>query len=179
LSGGLLPGMPVDTYARIMDAMAGRGVRMVVDATGETLTSALPYRPFLIKPNDEELAEIAGCDEDDVEALIAAARELQAKGAQNVLVSRGGKGSFIICETGDYLDAPVIKGELVNSVGAGDSVVAGFVEGYLRAEEAGEAGLAACKRAYKLGQACGSATAFSPWLAPRELVEQLLAQLEA
>ena len=179
LSGGLLPGMPVDTYARILDAMANTGARMVVDATGETLTSALPYHPFLIKPNDEELAEICGCDENDVEALIAGARDLQAQGAQNVLVSRGGKGSFLICETGDFMDAPVIKGELVNSVGAGDSVVAGFVEGYLRAEEAGETGLEACKQAYKLGQACGSATAFSPWLAPTELVEQLLAQLEA
>lgn len=179
LSGGLLPGMPVDTYARVMDALAGSGARMAVDATGETLTSALPYRPFLIKPNDEELAEICGCAEDDVPALVAGARELQAEGARNVLVSRGGKGSFLICETGDFLEAPVIEGTLVNSVGAGDSVVAGFVEGYLRAQEEGLEGLAACKRAYKLGQACGSATAFSPWLAPAELVEQLLSQLEA
>jgi 1-phosphofructokinase len=171
--------MPVDTYARILNSMEGRGTRMVVDATGETLTSALPYHPFLVKPNDEELAEICGCDPDDLDALVAGARDLQAQGAQNVLVSRGGKGSFLICETGDFMEAPVIKGELVNSVGAGDSVVAGFVEGYLRAEEAGASGLDACKSAYKLGQACGSATAFSPWLAPTELVEQLLSQLEA
>ena len=179
LSGGLLPGMPVDTYARIMGELASAGVRIVVDATGETLTSALPYGPFLVKPNDEELAEIAGCAEDDVEALKEAAFELQRKGAKNVLVSRGGKGSFLVCETGDYLEAPVIEGTLVNSVGAGDSVVAGFVEGYLRAEEAGESGLAACEGAYRLGQACGSATAFSPGLAPVDLVEQLLARLEA
>jgi 1-phosphofructokinase len=177
LSGGLLPGMPVDTYARIMQRLAGSGARMVVDAEGETLTSALSFKPFLVKPNDEELAGIAGCDPDDVDALVAAARDLQAAGAQNVLVSRGGKGSFLVCETGDFLDAPVIKGELVNSVGAGDSVVAGFVEGYLRAEEAGLQGRNACAQAYKLGQACGSATAFSPWLAPAELVDQLLAQL--
>ena len=148
-----------------------------MDATGETLTSALPYKPFLVKPNDEELAEIAGCAESDLDALKEAAFDLQRKGAQNVLVSRGGKGSFLVCETGDFLEAPVIKGTLVNSVGAGDSVVAGFVEGYLRAEEAGKQGLAACESAYKLGQACGSATAFSPGLAPAELVEQLLAQL--
>lgn len=179
LSGGLLPGMPVDTYARIMKTLAGKGVRIVVDATGETLTSALPYKPFLIKPNDEELAEIAGCDPDDVDALVEAANDLQRKGAQNVLVSRGGKGSFLVCGDGDFMDAPVIKGTLVNSVGAGDSVVAGFVEGYLRAEEAGESGIAACKRAYALGQACGSATAFSPGLAPIHLVEELLSQLEA
>ena len=177
LSGGLLPGMPVDTYARIMEKLAGSGARIVVDATGETLTSALPYKPFLVKPNDEELAEIAGCAESDLDALKEAAFDLQRKGAQNVLVSRGGKGSFLVCETGDFLEAPVIKGTLVNSVGAGDSVVAGFVEGYLRAEEAGKQGLAACESAYKLGQACGSATAFSPGLAPAELVEQLLAQL--
>ena len=171
--------MPVDTYARIMDELDGRGVRIVVDATGETLTSALPHKPFLVKPNDEELAEIAGCAEDDLDALKEAAFDLQRKGAQNVLVSRGGKGSFLVCETGELLEAPVIKGALVNSVGAGDSVVAGFVEGYLRAEEAGESGVVACERAYRLAQACGSATAFSPGLAPIELVEQLLAQLEA
>ena len=177
LSGGLLPGMPADAYARVMDVLAPTGARVVVDATGETLTSALAYGPFLVKPNDEELAEIHGCEVDDLEALFVAARNLRDAGARNVLVSRGGKGSFLLCETGDLIEADVIKGTLVNSVGAGDSVVAGFVEGYLRAEEAGACGLAACESAYKLAQACGSATAFSPGLAPADLVEELLARL--
>ena len=179
LSGGLLPGMPTDTYALIMEALGGAGAHIVVDATGETLTSALRYRPFLVKPNDEELAEICGCDPDDLDGLVAGAKELQRAGAENVLVSRGGKGSFLLCGEGHLIEADVIKGTLVNSVGAGDSVVAGFVEGFLRAQEVGVDGIAACERAYRLAQACGSATAFSPWLAPTELVEELLAQLEA
>jgi 1-phosphofructokinase len=93
LSGGLLPGMPVDTYARILDALANTGARMVVDATGETLTRALPYKPFLIKPNDEELAEICGCDENDVDALIA---DLKANPmAGKTILVKGSNGNHL------------------------------------------------------------------------------------
>ncbi|MBR0406233.1 MAG: 1-phosphofructokinase family hexose kinase [Eggerthellaceae bacterium] len=179
LSGGVPKGTPKDIYARIMEALDGRGAHIIVDATEEVLVQSLSHKPFLVKPNDEELAEIVDCDPYDVDALIEGARKLQSLGAENVLVSRGGLGSLLLDETGNLQIAPVIPGTLVNSVGAGDSVVAGFVEGYLRATEAGLSGADAYAEAYKLAQACGSATAFSPWLAPTELVEQLLSQLDS
>lgn len=179
LSGGIPKGTPKDIYARIMEKLDGRGVNVVVDATEEILMQSLPHRPFLVKPNDEELAEITGCDPLDEAALEEGARMLQAKGARNVLVSRGGLGSLLLDATGRLQSAPVIKGALVNSVGAGDSTVAGFVEGYLRGIEAGASEREAYDEAYRLAQACGSATAFSPGLAPAELVNELLAQLES
>lgn len=179
LSGGIPKGTPKDIYARIMEKLDGRGVHVVVDATEDILMQSLPYHPFLVKPNDEELAEITGCDPYDEAALEEGARMLQEKGAQNVLVSRGGLGSLLLDATGRLQSAPVIKGELVNSVGAGDSTVAGFVEGYLRGLDSGADEAAAYDQAYKLAQACGSATAFSPGLAPAELVNELLEQLES
>ena len=179
LSGGIPKGTPKDIYARIMERLDGRGVHVVVDATEDVLMQSLPFHPFLVKPNDEELAEITGCDPFDEEALKEGARMLQGKGARNVLVSRGGLGSLLLDETGRLQTAPVIKGTLVNSVGAGDSTVAGFVEGYLRGVERGASDESIYDEAYKLAQACGSATAFSPGLAPAELVNELLEQLES
>lgn len=179
LSGGIPKGTPDDIYARIMEKLGGRGANVVVDATEDTLMQSLPFHPFLVKPNDEELAEITGCDPLDEPALEDGARMLQSKGARNVLVSRGGLGSMLLDETGRLQSAPVIKGTLVNSVGAGDSTVAGFVEGYLRGVEAGADGVAVYDEAYKLAQACGSATAFSPGLAPIGLVNELLERLES
>ena len=102
---------------------------------------------------------------------------LQEKGARNVLVSRGGRGSLLLDETGAVTSAPVISGTLVNSVGAGDSMVAGFVHGYLQALEAGEEPAQAYRNAFEYGQACGSATAFSEDIAEKDLVDTLLAQL--
>lgn len=177
LSGGIPKGTPKDIYARIMENLDGRGVNVVVDATEEILLQSLPYHPFLVKPNDEELAEITGCDPYDEAALEEGARMLHERGARNVLVSRGGLGSLLLDETGRLQSAPVIEGTLVNSVGAGDSTVAGFVEGYLRGMESGKDEAAAYDMAYKLAQACGSATAFSPGLAPAELVDELLERL--
>ena len=177
LSGGIPKGTPKDIYARIMEKLDGRGAHVVVDATEDILMQSLPHHPFLVKPNDEELAEITGCDPFDEAALEEGARMLQEKGARNVLVSRGGLGSLLLDETGRLQSAPVIKGTLVNSVGAGDSTVAGFVEGYLRGTERGADEQAVYDEAYRLAQACGSATAFSPGLAPADLVYELLAQL--
>ena len=179
LSGGVPKGTPKDIYARIMAQLDGSGAKVVVDATEEVLLQSLAYKPFLVKPNDEELAEITGCDPFDEQALVEGAHQLHDQGAQNVLVSRGGLGSLLHDATGNLQMAPVIKGELVNSVGAGDSVVAGFVEGYVRAKEANLNDQEAYKQAYKLAQACGSATAFSPGLAPANLVNELLARLES
>ncbi len=179
LSGGVPKGTPKDIYARIMARLDGRGAYIVVDATEEVLLQSLPYKPFLVKPNDEELAEITGCNPLDEQALIEGARQLHDQGAQNVLVSRGGLGSLLLDATGNLQTAPVIKGTLVNSVGAGDSVVAGFVEGFVRATESGADEATAYQQAYKLAQACGSATAFSPGLAPATLVNELLERLES
>jgi len=179
LSGGIPKGTPKDIYARIMEKLEGRGVNVVVDATEDVLMQSLEFRPFLVKPNDEELADITGCDPFDESALEDGARMLQSKGARNVLVSRGGLGSLLLDETGRLQSAPVIQGTLVNSVGAGDSTVAGFVEGYLRGVEAGLDDVAAYDQAYKFAQACGSATAFSPGLAPAGLVSELLERLES
>ncbi len=175
LSGALPVGMPADAYARIMGALAPSGARVVVDATGETLRSVLPYRPFLVKPNDEELAALASCDAHDEAALEAAARDLAAQGARNVLVSRGAAGSFLLDETGNLRAAPAIEGTLVNSVGAGDSMVAGFVAGYLLACAAGAAD--PYDDAFKLAQACGSATAFAPGLATASDISAVRARL--
>ena len=179
LSGGIPEGAPSDIYAQIMEALDGSGAEVVVDATQDVLMQSLPHKPFLVKPNDEELAEITGCDPFDEKALEEGARMLAGKGARNVLVSRGGLGSLLLDATGRLQSAPVIEGTLVSSVGAGDSTVAGFVEGYLRAQEANLSEKEAYEQAYKLAQACGSATAFSPGLAPLPLVNELLERLDS
>ncbi len=177
LSGAAPKNAAPDAYARILEVLDGKDVLVVVDATGDTLLNALPYKPFMVKPNDDELAEITGCDPLDETALVDGAKLLQAKGARNVLVSRGGRGSLLLDETGAVTSAPVISGTLVNSVGAGDSMVAGFVHGYLQALEAGEEPAQAYRNAFEYGQACGSATAFSEDIAEKDLVDTLLAQL--
>lgn len=168
VSGGAPAGVPSDDYARILQELDGSGVMVVVDATGSLLTNTLPYHPFLIKPNDEELAEIVGCDPKDYDALLAGARELQAQGAVNVLISRGGDGAFLIDEQGELHESGALKGTLVNSVGAGDSTVAGFVRGYLESHD--------YAHAFKMALVCGAATAFSEGLAPRETIDELLKQ---
>lgn len=166
ISGGAPAGVPADEYARIVQQLDGRGVKVVVDATGSLLMNTLPHRPFLIKPNDEELAEIVGCDPLDYDALLAGARELHAQGAVNVLVSRGGRGAFLVDENGVLHESDALSGTLVNSVGAGDSTVAGFVHGYLESRD--------YAHAFKMALVCGAATAFSEGLAPRAMIDRLL-----
>ena len=177
VSGGAPGNVAKDTYARILASQQGKDVRTVVDATDELLMNTLEHGPFLIKPNDEELAEIAGCDPADLETLVKTAYDLHERGALNVLVSRGGKGAFLVDEFGQLHEMAPFAGTLVNSVGAGDSTVAGFTHGYLQARERGLEGPAAYEHAFAMSQACGAATAFSPGLAPKELVDELLARL--
>lgn len=177
VSGAVPANLPEDTYARILNSQAGKNVRVVVDATGDLLMKSLPYGPFLVKPNDEELAEIMDGDPEDYNMLLAGARKLHDEGAVNVLVSRGGKGAILLDEFGELHDMPALKGELVNSVGAGDSTVAGFVHGYLSAIEEGAEGSAIYDRAFATAMACGAATAFSEGLAERMKIEELLAQI--
>lgn len=164
LAGSVPPSLPRDVYLQMADAVAGRGVRLVVDAERDLLLPILPHRPFLIKPNAAELAAIVGRVLKTDAELEAAARELQAKGAQNVLVSLGGDGALLLDETGRVHRAAAARGRAVNTVGAGDSMVAGFLYGAAK-------GYA---YALQMGIAAGGATAFGEGLATAEAIFALL-----
>ena len=169
LAGSIPHSLPQDTYERLLARLQGKGVRAVVDATRDLLANVLQYRPFLIKPNNHELGEIVGRELKTDAEIIAAARALQEKGACNVLVSMAGDGAILVDETGKVHRIGCPRGKVVNSVGAGDSMVAGFVAGYLRSGSYLEA--------LRLGTACGSATAFSLGLAKKEKIDALLATI--
>ena len=169
LAGSIPQSLPQDTYEKLLARLEGHGVRTVVDATRDLLVNVLPYHPFLIKPNNHELGEILGKELTTDEEIIAAAHTLQQKGARNVLVSMAGDGALLLDETGTVHRMGCPKGRVVNSVGAGDSMVAGFVAGW---QSTGD-----YLHALRLGTACGSATAFSLGLATREKIDELLKQL--
>lgn len=166
LAGSIPACLPQSTYERLLARLQGRGVRAVVDATQDLLLKVLPYKPFLIKPNNHELSEIAGHELTTDDEIVAAAAGLQAQGARNVLVSMAGDGALLLDENGAVHRIGCPKGKVVNSVGAGDSMVAGFVAGYLRTGN--------YRYALRLGTACGSATAFSVGLATKEKINELL-----
>ncbi len=170
LCGSLPPGCDADTYARLLSCVKDRNVRTVVDTTGEALLRALPYRPYLIKPNCDELAALAGRELPDDESVIAAARNLQKKGARNVLVSLGGDGAILLTEDGAVIRRAAYRGEVRGTVGAGDSTVAGYLAALEQGADANEA--------LRVAVAAGSATAFSDGLTTREAVETLLATEE-
>ena len=169
LAGSIPASLPQDVYERLLARLDGRGVRCVVDATRALLVNVLPYHPFLIKPNNHELGEIVGRKLHTDEEIAAAARTLQEKGARNVLVSMAGDGALLLDEHGETHRIGCPKGKVVNSVGAGDSMVAGFVAGWRKTQS--------YAYALRLGTACGSATAFSLGLATKEKIDELLAQL--
>ncbi len=169
LAGSVPRTLPEDIYERILAELQGKGIRFVVDASGKLLVNVLKYKPFLIKPNDEELSEIFGKGFEDEDDLIYHARLLQEKGAENVLVSLAGEGSVLIDNRGVVHKMGIPYGELKNSVGAGDSMVAGFIAGYM---EEGDP-----VHALKLGAACGSATAYSYGLGKISLIRELYEQL--
>ena len=166
LAGSIPACLPQSTYERLLARLQGRGVRAVVDATQDLLLKVLPYKPFLIKPNNHELSEIVGHELTTDDEIVAAAAGLQAQGARNVLVSMAGDGALLLDENGAVHRIGCPKGKVVNSVGAGDSMVAGFVAGYLRTGN--------YRYALRLGTACGSATAFSVGLATKEKSNELL-----
>lgn len=163
LAGSIPKSMPDTIYSDIMKRLEGRGVNIVVDATGRLLMNVLEYRPFLIKPNNHELGEIFGAELHTRESVIPYAKKLHDMGARNVLISLGGEGGVLVAEDGSVLTSEAPKGELVNSVGAGDSMVAGFIAGIT--ERPGD-----FSHAFKLGLASGSASACSEYLATREEV---------
>lgn len=165
LAGSVPASLPLDIYSRIMARLSNRGVLFAVDASGSLLRSVLPYKPFLIKPNHHELAEFFGEKALSEKEIIRLAGKLRDEGAQNVLVSRAGDGAILIDEDGNVHKSDAVKGKVINSVGAGDSMVAGFLAGWLKTGDYASA--------LALGAAAGSATAFSTGIAGRELVENL------
>ena len=168
LAGSIPASLPDNIYEQILELLQPVGTRVVVDATGYLLLKVLKYRPFLIKPNHEELGEFFGRGPLlTEEEILAAAQKLQQQGARNVLVSRGANGALLLDENGKLHKQASPKGTLVNSVGAGDSMVAGFLAGYLQTQD--------YDAALRLGVAAGSASAFKAWLATREDVEKILA----
>ena len=169
VSGSVPATMPGDIYERILARLDGRGVRIVVDATRDLLVNVLPYHPFLIKPNNHELGEIFDVVLTTRGDVVPYAKKLQEQGARNVLVSMAGEGAVLVTEDGDVIESPSPKGAVVNSVGAGDSMVAGFVAGYLESDGSYE-------QAFRMGVCTGSASAFSLGLATRDQVEELLAR---
>ena len=165
LAGSIPASMPDDIYQKIMERLDGRDVRIVVDATKDLLLNVLGHHPFLIKPNNHELGDIFGVKLSEREEVVPYARKLQEKGAVNVLVSMAGKGAVLLAEDGNVYAAEAPKGTLKNGVGAGDSMVAGFLAGY------GESG--DYEHAFRMGLAAGSASAFSEQLATKDEIEKV------
>ena len=165
LAGSIPTSMPDSIYRDILAALSGRGIQFVVDATKDLLLNVLKYRPFLIKPNNHELGEIFGVTLTTREDVIPYAKKLQEKGARNVLVSMAGQGAVLAAENGEVHMQPAPKGVLVNAVGAGDSMVAGFVAGWTQKQD--------FLHAFRMGVSAGSASAFSDLLATREEIEQV------
>ena len=166
LAGSIPNTMPDNIYENMMERIKHKKVRIVVDATKKLLVNSLKYKPFLIKPNRQELSEIFDVEvktEDDIEKY---AKELQKMGAQNVLISLGGEGAMLIDEFGEKHKAGVLKEKVINTVGSGDSMVAGFIAGYEQKKDYGYA--------LTLGSVCGNATAFLSGLATREKIDELL-----
>lgn len=170
LAGSIPASLPEDIYERIMERLQGRDIQIVVDATKDLLLNVLKYHPFMIKPNNHELGEMFGIELKDNDEIIEHAKKLQEKGARNVLVSMAGDGAILVTEDGDAHMGPCPKGEVKNSVGAGDSMVAGFITGYLKSNGNYE-------EALKMGTAAGSASAFSEDLATGEKIMELYKQL--
>lgn len=166
ISGSVPAALSHDVYEQILARLEDRGIQFVVDTTRDLLCSALPYHPFLIKPNNLELGELFGRTLESDEDIRSCAAELQARGARNVLVSMAGEGSLLLDERGGCHRLGVPKGTVRNSVGAGDSMVAGFLAGWL---ERGDYAYA-----QRLGAAAGSATAFADGLATKEEIMALI-----
>lgn len=168
LAGSIPASLPSDIYERILEYLKNKKIRAIVDATGDLLMNVLKYKPFLIKPNNFELEEIFGVELKTAEDVSEYALKLKEMGAVNVLVSMAGDGAILADENGKIHACGVCSGTVKNSVGAGDSMVAGFIAG---CEKKGY------EYALKLGTAAGGATAFSDGLAKKDLIYSLLEQL--
>jgi len=175
LAGSIPSSMPESIYSDIMKRLQGKGVNFVVDATGTLLLNTLKYKPFLVKPNIFELGEMFGVSLDSFDTVEPYARKLQQLGAQNVIVSLAEQGAVMVTAEGSYLTMGAPKGQVINAVGAGDSLVAGFLAGYMEAvKDKGASVGKVMEQAFNMGVAAGSASAFSSYLATREEIEKLL-----
>lgn len=170
LSGSIPSCLDERLYENIMKKVEDRDIKVIVDATKNLLLNVLKYKPFLIKPNNHELAEMFNVELNSTEDVVFYARKLKEMGAQNILISMGKDGALLVTENDEVFASSVAKGEVVNSVGAGDSMVAGFVAGYLKSNSYEEA--------LRLGAASGGATAFSSDLATREFIDKLVDEIE-
>ncbi len=169
LAGSIPKTVADDTYEKILERLKGKDIRIVVDATKKLLVNCLKYKPFLIKPNKQEISEIFSAKVESEEDIEIYARELMKMGARNVIVSLGGDGAVLFAEDGNTYHTGVVKEKVLNTVGSGDSMVAGFIAGY---EQKGDYGYA-----LRLGTACGNATAFSPGLATKQKIYEVLEKL--
>lgn len=160
LAGSIPSSMPDDMYRKIMERLQDKGILIVVDATKDLLTNVLEYHPFLIKPNNHELGEIFDVTLCTREEVIPYGKKMQKMGARNVLISMAGEGAVLVAEDGTVIKAPAPEGKLINGVGAGDSMAAGFMAGWLEKQN--------YEHAFYMGVSAGSASAFSEQLATKE-----------
>lgn len=170
MAGSIPDVMPQTIYMDIMKYLADKDLKIVVDATKDLLVNVLQYHPFLIKPNNHELGEIFGVNLSTKESVVPYAKKLQEKGARNVLISMAGEGAVLVSEDKSVFMAEAPKGTLINGVGAGDSMVAGFLAGWMKSHD--------YKEAFRMGVACGSASAFSEYLADSEMIEKVYNQVQ-
>lgn len=166
IAGNIPASMPDDVYDRILDRVSGRDIRIVVDATKQLLLNSLRHKPFLIKPNRQEISEMFDAEINSEEDIEIYANKLREMGAKNVLVSLGKDGAMLIDEFGIKHKAGVLKEKVINTVGSGDSMVAGFIAGYEKEKD--------YSYALKLGSVCGNATAFLSGLATKAKINELL-----
>lgn len=165
LAGSIPASMPADMYSTIMERLQHKNVTFIVDATKDLLINVLKYKPFLIKPNNHELGELFDVKLTTREEVIPYGKKLQKQGARNVLISMAGEGAVLVAEDGSVYEAPAPKGTLVNAVGAGDSMVAGFTAGWIEKKD--------YRHAFYMGVSAGSASAFSEYLATKEEIMYL------
>lgn len=170
LAGSIPSSMSDSLYSDIMKMLSDRDIMIAVDATKDLLLNVMPYKPFLVKPNNHELGEIFGVTLNKREEVVPYAKKLQEKGARNVLISMAGEGAVLIAENGEVFMSEAPKGQVKNSVGAGDSMVAGFIAGWC---EKGD-----YAHAFKMGLSAGSASAFSELLATKQEIEQVYHSFE-
>lgn len=169
LAGSIPQSIPDTVYKEILTVLMNKKIITVVDATKDLLFNVLEYHPFLIKPNKHELGDLFGVELSGKEEVTQYAQKLQTRGARNVLVSMAGEGAVLLTEDGQVFMSEAPKGKLISSVGAGDSMVAGFIAGWLEKKE--------YSHAFKTGLAAGSASAFSHYLATREKVDEIYSKL--
>ena len=170
LAGSIPASMPSDIYQKIIERMEKKGVTVIVDATKDLLLNVLPYHPFLIKPNQHELGEIFGVTLSEWEEVVPYARKLQERGARNVLVSMGGKGGVLVSEDGNIIAAKAVAKKVINTVGAGDSSVAGFLAGWLEKKD--------YEYAFRMAIAAGGASTGSENLATKQEVEDIFMNVD-